>query len=67
MDLMQRLRAYTMQNSGDRLTPRQRRRAVKKAGRDPRAVVERGGMGYPPSMRGYREIVGLDHDDVRRP
>lgn len=46
------------QRTGVRLTDRQRRRAVKKAGRDPLATVVRDdGMGYPPSKQGYREVI----------
>ena len=42
----------------DGMTPRQRRRLVKKAGRDPYAIVIRDeGMGYPPSMQGFREVI----------
>lgn len=46
-------------------TARQRRRIIKKAGRDPQATVVRDdGMGYPPSMNGYRELIGLDRPPV---
>jgi len=42
-----------------RMTPRQRRRFVKKAGRDPLAIVIRDeGMGYGhPGKQGMREVV----------
>lgn len=44
------------------MTPRQRRRYVKKAGRDPYAIVYRDdGMGYPPSKQGYKEVVDARH------
>jgi hypothetical protein len=53
-----RLVVYANTNRTLRLTPRQRRRAVKKAGRDPDVMVARDdGMGYPPNMQGYREIA----------
>jgi hypothetical protein len=54
-----RIEIYT--RDGQRpLTARQRRRVVKKAGRDPNATVVRdNGMGYPASMQGYREIIGV--------
>lgn len=55
MDTKSRMDAY-----GSRPTPRQRRRIVKKAGRDPLAMVVRDdGMGYPPSRQGYREVVEI--------
>lgn len=45
--------------SGRPLTPRQRRRLVKKAGTDPTAMVARDeGMGFPPEMQGLRELIG---------
>jgi hypothetical protein len=54
-----RLAVYASTNRSQRLTPKQRRRAAKKAGRDPKVIVLRDdGMGYPRSMQGYREIVG---------
>lgn len=44
-----------------RMTARQRRRLVKKAGRDPGALVVRDdGMGYPPSRQGFRELVSFE-------
>jgi hypothetical protein len=47
---------------GPRMTARQRRRLVKKAGRDENAIVYRDdGMGYPPSKQGYREVVEARH------
>jgi hypothetical protein len=58
MDTITRAARY-----GRRMTARQRRRFVKKAGSDPYATVERdNGMGYPPSKQGYREVV-----EARRP
>jgi len=55
-------RAALYQRNG-RMTARQRRRLTKKAGKDPYAIVVRDdGMGYPPRMQGYREVV-----DVRSP
>ena len=43
-----------------KMTARQRRRLVKKAGRDPEyAVIRDDGMGYSRAMQGYREIVQL--------
>ena len=46
--------------AGRKITPRQRRRFVKKAGRDPMAVVVKDdGMGYPPNKQGFREVIGL--------
>lgn len=41
-----------------RMTPRQRRRFVKKAGRDPLATVIRDtSMGYSPAKQGFRQVV----------
>lgn len=55
MDTQRRLKIYS-QNG--KVTHAQRRRIVKKAGRDPGAIVTRDdGMGYPPGMQGYRELV----------
>jgi hypothetical protein len=60
MNTQRRINIYT-QDGIRPLTPRQRRRAVKKAGRDPEATVVRDdGMGYAPSMQGYRELVGIN-------
>jgi hypothetical protein len=54
--------ATRIARAGSRMTPKQRRRMVKKAGRDPYAiVVVDNGMGYPPSMQGYREVVAARH------
>lgn len=59
MNTRQRLERYQAQNGHDGLTARQRRRLTKKAGTDPDAMVQRDdGMGYPPSMQGYRELLG---------
>lgn len=57
MDTLTRATLY-----GPKLTSRQRRRLVKKAGRDPHAIVYRDdGMGYPPNMQGFREVVDARH------
>lgn len=57
MDTLTRIGIY-----GDKPTARQRRRIVKKAGRDPHAIVVRDdGMGYPPGMQGYREVADARH------
>jgi hypothetical protein len=62
MGIYERICNYQRQTGREGLTPRQRRRMLKKAGRDPGVTVVRDeGMGYPRSMQGYREIVG----DVR--
>jgi hypothetical protein len=51
--------------AGRKPTPAQRRRIIKKAGRDPMAtVVKDDGMGYPPSKQGYRELVGFGGEDI---
>jgi hypothetical protein len=43
-----------------RMTPRQRRRLIKKAGRDPMAIVTRDdGMGYSPAKQGYKELTEI--------
>lgn len=60
MDTRRRIEIYT-QGGARPVTHRQRRRAVKKAGRDPQVtVIKDDGMGYPPSKQGYREIIGMD-------
>lgn len=57
MDTATRISIY-----GPKPTAAQRRRIVKKAGRDPNAVVIRDdGMGYPPRLQGYREVVDARH------
>lgn len=57
MDTVTRAKVY-----GQKMTARQRRRLVKKAGRDPYAIVYRDdGMGYPPSKQGFREVVDARH------
>lgn len=57
MDTLTRTNVY-----GKRPTARQRRRIVKKAGRDPYAIVYKDdGMGYPPRLQGYREVVDARH------
>lgn len=59
MDTEKRIAVYTRGHER-LLTHRQRRRMIKKAGRDPRAVVIRdAGMGYAPGMQGYRELAGI--------
>ena len=56
MNTQDRIKAY----GGRKLTSAQRRRMIKKAGTDPTAVVIRDdGMGYPPGMQGYRELVDI--------
>lgn len=58
MDTQRRVALYESQG---RLTPAKRRRLVKKAGRDPRALVAReGGMGYPPAHQDYRVLTGFE-------
>jgi hypothetical protein len=58
MDTYTRIGNYT--NDSPRLTPRQRRRVVKKAGRDPLAITYRDdGMGYGLGKQGMREVVEL--------
>lgn len=58
MNTWDRMNVYA--RSGRPRTAAQRRRLVKKAGTDPSAVVERdNGMGYPPAMQGYRELLGV--------
>jgi len=65
MNTETRIDVYTKQNKGGGLTHRQRRRLVKKAGSEPLAtVVKDDGMGYPPSMQGFREIVGFGGEDI---
>lgn len=60
MHTQQRIDIYTRQNAGARLTHRQRRRTVKKAGSDPLAIVIRDdGMGYSLARQGYREVVEI--------
>lgn len=56
MDTTTRLALYAQ--GGRKITERQRRRLVKKAGTDPHAIVMRDdGMGYSPAMQGYRELI----------
>lgn len=60
MDTRKRIEVYTRQNGASRLTHRQRRRVIKKAGADPTAIVIRDdGMGYAPNKQGFRELVGI--------
>jgi len=50
---------------GRKPTPAQRRRLIKKAGRDPMAtVVKDDGMGYPPNKQGYRELIGFGGENI---
>lgn len=59
MDTYTRLNIYAQGRKT--ISARQRRRLVKKAGRDPYALVTRDdGMGYPPRMQGYRELTGCE-------
>lgn len=52
-----RFTMYRDQSATGRITRRQRRRLVKKAGRDPEYVIIRDtGMGYSPAMQGFREV-----------
>jgi hypothetical protein len=61
-------RAKIYLSDGRALTPRQRRRLVKKAGADPTATVIRDdGMGYPPAMQGRRDLLGFETDEAARP
>lgn len=56
MDTYRRAKLYE-----GRMTARQRRRLVKKAGRDQGALVVRDdGMSYPPSRQGFRELVSFE-------
>ena len=56
MDTQRRIDIYAAQ---PRITPRMRRRLIKKAGHDPQATVIRDdGMGYPASRQGFRELIG---------
>jgi hypothetical protein len=58
-------RSAIYRRGGRALTPRQRRRLIKNAGKDPYAVVVRDdGMGFPPSMQGYRELVFAEPADA---
>lgn len=59
MDTAARLGNYSTGNRP--ITPRQRRRMIKNAGRDPLAIVVRDdGMGYGrPGKQGMRELVEL--------
>lgn len=60
MNTLQRIDIYVRQNQGARLTHRQRRRAVKKAGPDPYVTITRdSGMGYGLGMQGFREITNI--------
>lgn len=64
MNTQKRVEIYT--RGGRKLTARQRRRIVKKAGRDPQVtVIKDDGMGYPPNMQGYREVIGVDPEPAR--
>lgn len=59
MDTYERLTRYLTANKGGKLTPAQRRRLVKKAGKDPAYVVTRDtGMGFAdPARQGMRELA----------
>lgn len=59
MDTATRIDIYA--RTGRALTDRQRRRLVKKAGRDPRAhVVRDEGMGFAPARQGERILLGYE-------
>lgn len=61
MNTAARVFVYTEQNRGAGLTHRQRRRVLKKAGREPGALIVRDdGMGYPGSMQGFKALVGIN-------
>lgn len=56
----ERMQTYFRQSPTGRLTARQRRRLVKKAGRDPEYVIMRDdGMGYSPAHQGMKELAML--------
>lgn len=56
MDTYTRLNIYA--HGRKTISAKQRRRLVKKAGRDPRALVMRGGgMGYSPGQQDIRELI----------
>lgn len=60
MDTAARVRRMGGTPETIRMTPAQRRRFVKKAGRDPLAIVYRDdGMGYGPAKQGMREVVEI--------
>lgn len=53
-----------IRQAGRPMTPAQRRRFVKKAGRDPLAITYRDdGMGYGPAKQGLREVVEVMSPD----
>jgi len=63
MDTTRRIQIY-----GRKITSRQRRRLIKKAGRDPHAIVTRDdGMGYPPAMQGYKELISFRRPEPGAP
>lgn len=59
MGTYERMTMYFAQSASGRMTARQRRRLIKKAGRDPEYSITRtdGGMGYPASKRGLKELA----------
>lgn len=59
MGTHERLTRYLAANGGRKLTPAQRRRLVKKAGKDPAFIVTRDtGMGFAdPARQGMRELT----------
>lgn len=60
MDTYKRMAVYLRQRNGGQMTARQRRRVVKKAGRDPGfAVIRDAGMGYSAATQGFKEIEPL--------
>lgn len=59
MDTSSRMDVYTRDRS--EITPRQRRRLIKKAGRDPLATIVRDeGMGFSPARQGERILLGCE-------
>lgn len=63
MDTATRIETYARQTR--RVTAAQRRRIIKKAGRDPLAtVIKDDGMGYPPSKQGFRELIGFGGENI---
>jgi len=61
MGTYERLTMYQARSASGRITPAQRRRLVKKAGRDPQYTVTRdNGMGFAdPARQGMRELEAV--------
>lgn len=58
MDTATRIDRYRTQRA--QMSARQRRRMIKKAGRDPRAIIVRAdGMGYRPAQQGEKLLIGF--------